>query len=149
MSDKQIEPQDTSGNILATSEEIGFMQDTMEALLVVASADAVYSEPVKKGDHLIIPAAEVLAGAGFGFGSGSGGSSEENGHGVGGGGGGRTFARPVAVIIASPEGVRVEPVVDVTKLGLAFLTAGIAMVGLMMKMLQPEKTLKDLQEGNV
>ena len=40
----------------------------------------------------------------------------------GGGGGGFSMARPVAVISVGPEGVRVEPIVDVTKLGLAFLT---------------------------
>ena len=39
------------------------------------------------------------------------------------GGGGRTFSRPVAVVIVGPEGVRVEPVMDVTKVALAALTA--------------------------
>ena len=40
----------------------------------------------------------------------------------GGGGGGNATARPVAVIHVSPEGVKVEPVVDVTKTALAFFT---------------------------
>ena len=42
------------------------------------------------------------------------------GFGGGGGGGGGARARPVAVIHISGDGVSVEPVVDVTKLGLAF-----------------------------
>ena len=52
-----------------------------------------------------------------GFGGGPGGG------GPGGGGGGRTFSRPVAVIVASTEGVRVTPVFDTTKIILAGLTA--------------------------
>ena len=32
------------------------------------------------------------------------------------------MGRPVAAIIINQEGVRVEPIVDVTKVGLAFLT---------------------------
>ncbi len=41
---------------------------------------------------------------------------------MGGGGGGFAQSRPVAVIVIDRDGVRVEPVVDVTKLGLAALT---------------------------
>ncbi len=48
---------------------------------------------------------------------------ESGGGGVGGGGGGRTLSRPVASIVVDPNGVRVEPIVDVTKLWLAALTA--------------------------
>jgi uncharacterized spore protein YtfJ len=59
------------------------------------------------------------------------------GEGFGGGGGGRVFSRPVAVIIAAPEGVRVEPVVDVTKIGLAALTAAGFMFGMWMRMTRP------------
>jgi len=47
------------------------------------------------------------------------------------------FSRPVAVIIAAPEGVRVEPVVDVTKIGLAALTAAGFMFGMWMRMARP------------
>ncbi len=56
------------------------------------------------------------------------------GAGSGGGGGGRALSRPVAVVIASPEGVRIEPVVDKTKVVLAALTAGGFMLGMVMKM---------------
>jgi len=45
------------------------------------------------------------------------------GGGGGGGGGGKTLARSVAVIVSSPEGVEIRPVIDVTKIALAALTA--------------------------
>jgi hypothetical protein len=38
------------------------------------------------------------------------------------------------VVINSPEGVRVEPVVDVTKIALAALTAAGFMIGMLFKM---------------
>jgi uncharacterized spore protein YtfJ len=44
------------------------------------------------------------------------------GYGVGGGGGGFSTARPVAAISIGPDGVHVEPVVDVTKVALACFT---------------------------
>jgi uncharacterized spore protein YtfJ len=94
---------------------------------------------------------------GFGVGSGRGtGYSKETdsdeeqsdevseGSGSGGGGGGRVLARPAAVIISTPEGVRVEPVVDVTKLGLAALTAAGFMVGMLLRMMNPRNALKDI-----
>ncbi len=45
-----------------------------------------------------------------------------SGAGGGGGGGAGAMARPIAAIIIEPEGVRVEPIVDVTKVVLAFFT---------------------------
>ena len=49
------------------------------------------------------------------------------GGGGGGGGGGFSVGRPIAVVSISAEGVQVKPVVDVTKLGIAALTAFGAM----------------------
>ncbi len=100
----------------------------MERLLSSADVSKVYSEPILHGDVLILPAAEVLAIAGFGLGSGGGVAVEREGRrsrgsGGGGGGGGKTLARPVAVIVATEEGVEVRPVIDVTKIALAALTA--------------------------
>jgi uncharacterized spore protein YtfJ len=148
MSDETPQPVEEEIELLQSTPEIDFMQDTMDGLLAAASVDAVYGEPVKKGDTLVIPAAEVLAGGAFGLGSGSGGNQESgNGQGIGGGGGGRSFARPVAVIIVSPEGVRVEPVLDLTKVALAFLTAIAMMLGMALRFLNPSKALKDMQNG--
>jgi uncharacterized spore protein YtfJ len=50
---------------------------------------------------------------------------EAGGGGLGGGGG--SHGRPVAVIVIGPNGVRVRPVVDVTKIGIAAVTTWLAM----------------------
>jgi uncharacterized spore protein YtfJ len=128
-------------------------QDTMEEFLAAADVRVVYGEPIQHDDTLIIPTAEVLCGLGFGVGSGSGtGTDEEHpdkpsqGSGSGGGGGGRILSRPVAVVVASPEGVRVEPVVDVTKIGLAALTALGFMVGMMFRMGSHRRALPEVEE---
>jgi uncharacterized spore protein YtfJ len=119
----------------------------LEKLLTFAQARTVYSEPVTVGDHTIITACEVTAMLGYGYGTQpaatpngarphNGVAPETNGAphetapapgkpGQGGGGGGTAFARPVAVINIGPEGVWVDPVVDVTKISLAaFVMAG-------------------------
>ena len=114
--------------------------EMLRRMAEVASADAVFGEPVAAGDYSIITAAEVSASLGFGYGIGSsdarategdaGGPS--GGSGGGGGGGGYTSARPVAVITAGPGGVRIDPIVDISKLSLAFFTmvgSLIVMVG--------------------
>jgi len=52
----------------------------------------------------------------------------------GGGGGGQTFSRPVAIIVAGPEGVQVKPVFDNTKVLLAAFTALGFMFSILVKM---------------
>ncbi len=126
-------------------------QDTMEEFLAAADVRVVYGEPIQHDDTMIIPTAEVLCGLGFGVGSGSGTSTDNpdkpaQGSGSGGGGGGRILSRPVAVVVASPEGVRVEPVVDVTKIALAGLTAFGFMVGMMFRMSSRRHALPSLEE---
>jgi uncharacterized spore protein YtfJ len=115
-------------------------QAWMDKLLAAAQPGAVFGEPVKAGDYTLITASEVGAGGGFGFGFGGGVSpvdisreapgekKEDNSGGSGIGGGGGSAGRPVAAIIIGPEGVRVEPVVDVTKIALAVFTTAGAML---------------------
>ncbi|MGD8967656.1 MAG: hypothetical protein PVI07_09125 [Anaerolineae bacterium] len=59
---------------------------------------------------------------------------EDVGMGGGGGGGGGASGRPVAVISVSEEGVQVEPVVDATKIALAFFTALGSMLFMLINM---------------
>jgi uncharacterized spore protein YtfJ len=121
----------------------------MEKLLAAARPSAVFGAPVVSGSYTVITSSEVTAGGGFGYGVGGGSApasssdqtpSEEQANSGGGGGlggGGGSSGRPVAAIIIGPEGVRVEPVVDVTKIALAaFTTAGamLMMLGRMRKM---------------
>jgi len=63
-----------------------------------------------------------------------GGKGVGEGGGGGGGGGGQTLSRPVAVIIASPDGVRVEPVADRTKVLMAAITAAGFVAGMFFRM---------------
>ena len=119
------------------------INETMKAFIDTARVERVYGAPVEVGDNVIIPAAENLVAMGFGAGGGYGSAEGEDdeeaptigeGGGGGGGGGGRTLSRPVAVIIASPEGVRVEPVFDRTKIAMAAITAAGFMAGMLFRM---------------
>lgn len=120
----------------------------IDKLFAVARPETVFSQPVNVEGHTVITASEVYIGMGAGYGAGGGegygqppaeGEAAEEaeaeapegkpatpvggeGYGGGGGGGGFSAGRPVAAIIVEPQGVRVEPIVDVTKLGLAFFT---------------------------
>jgi uncharacterized spore protein YtfJ len=113
------------------------VERTMEEFLSKADVKVVYGTPIKKDDALIIPAAEVLATLGFGAGEGKG--PKDEGGGSGSGGGGRAFSRPVAVVVASPQGVRVEPVIDLTKIGLAALTTAGFMLATLLRMRSPRQ----------
>jgi len=106
-----------------SGQAIDMAQETMEAFIETADVSKVYGEPIQHEGTLILPAAEVLAVAGFGAGYGSGGPEDVGGAGGGAGGGGRTFSRPVAVVIANKTEVRVEPVVDPTKIVMTMFTA--------------------------
>jgi uncharacterized spore protein YtfJ len=117
----------SSSKPLDSTSAVNTVQATLDKFLTAANVEAVYGSPVSQGENVVIPAAEVLSIVGFGLGAGSGSQSSteaENtgGRGAGGGGGGRVLSRPVAAIIMSPTGVRVEPIVDVTKVVLAVFT---------------------------
>ena len=95
----------------------------LDQLFDVYTPGTVFSSPTAKGDYTVITAAEVNVGLGVGFGAGGGGDDQgTEGSGGGGGGGGASAGRPVAAIIIGPQGVEVQPIVDVTKLGIAFFT---------------------------
>ena len=111
-------------------------QETMEAFIETADVSSVYGEPILHEETMIIPTAEVLAVAGFGAGYGAGGPQDSGGEGGGAGGGGKTFSRPVAVVIADQNGVRVEPVVDPTKIAMTFFTALGFMVATIARMMR-------------
>ena len=139
-----MKTKDTPSNPPESSPAEGSLQrieSTLDRLLAVAGVDRVFGEPIRQGETTIIPAAEVMTGMGFGLGSGSSSRGEdepERHRGGGGGGGGSVFARSVAVVVATPEGVRVEPVVDYTKIALAALTAGGFMLATWFGMTRPK-----------
>ncbi|MBI2941697.1 MAG: hypothetical protein HYY04_14800 [Chloroflexi bacterium] len=115
----------------------------LERAFSAAQPGAVFGQPVTVGDYTVITASEVTAGGGFGSGAGFGpparalkqAAEEESspsqppmagGGGFGGGGG--SAGRPVAAIVIGPGGVKVQPIVDLNKIGLAAITAGGAML---------------------
>jgi len=114
------------------------MQTTLDKFLSAANVEAVYGPPTSQNENTVIPTAEVLSIVGFGLGSGGGSQgiveNENRGSGGGGGGGGRVLARPVAAIVISPTDVRVEPIVDVTKIVLALFTTLGFMIALLTRM---------------
>ena len=122
-------------------------QEILEKFIETARPTSVFAPPVTAGEYTVITASEVYAGMGIGFGGGGGSgpaASEEpsddqppgeqpatemeevdqlapgSGVGYGGGGGGMTMGRPVAAITIGPDGVSVEPIVDATKIAIAF-----------------------------
>lgn len=104
----------------------------LDKLTEAASPQAVFGPPIQQGETTVVTANSVSVGLGFGmFGfvldrketqpeEHQTGRNEVNG---GGGGGGSTIARPVAVVSIHPQGVKVTPIVDVTKISLAFFGA--------------------------
>ena len=111
----------TDENVQATP--VDPTEQALSKLVITASADAVFGEPVVNGNTTVIPCSEVVIGMGMGSG---GGPVDENGNqtGSGSGGGGGARGRPVAAIIITQDGVRVEPILDLTKIVLASLTTG-------------------------
>lgn len=126
------------------------VQRFFDGIMAVARPGAVFSPPVVSGNLTVITASQIAAGGGFGSGFGlgpaprsakemvaEGDGSEPGGAtsgGGGGGGGGGATGRPVAVIVIGPDGVKVKPVLDVTSIALAGITAATAMLGMSMRL---------------
>jgi uncharacterized spore protein YtfJ len=139
---------DTFGAVTSESLEAGTLTKVMaDKIYAAAQPGAVFSAPVVSGPYTIITASEVAAAGGFGFGTGSGSRQASGetlpsgqpapiasgGGGSGGGGGGGSSGRPVAAIVISPAGVKVEPIVDVTKLALAAIGAWLSIALLLVR----------------
>jgi uncharacterized spore protein YtfJ len=86
------------------------------------STEGVYKDPVHVGERVVIAVASIRFAGGFGFGGGTDASSNT---GEGGGSGGLTEARPVAIVEAGADGVRVHPVIDLTHVGLTLIAAAL------------------------
>lgn len=134
-----VSTESNTDNMFDPTQSINLVQETLGKIINVANVDAVYGEPIANGDMLVVPSAEIVGLVGFGAGTGRG---RAVGFGKVGGAGGwsRVFSRPVAAIVITPTNVRVEPIVDVTKVALAaFTTAGfmLAMIARMSKRRAP------------
>ncbi len=121
---------------------VGTVRQSLDRLFQAARPELVFGQPIEYGEMKIIPCAEVTMSMGFGGGGGSAPAvksenaaspvtadsahprDEAVGNGLGLGGGGSARSRPVALIIMTPRGVRVQPIVDVTKIILAAIASG-------------------------
>jgi uncharacterized spore protein YtfJ len=99
------------------------VEQVLGRLASTARADTIFGEPVERGDITVIPCSEVAVGLGMGSGSGPV-DAQGNKAGGGSGGGGGASGRPIAVIVISKDRVRVEPVLDLTKVVLAAFSTG-------------------------
>jgi uncharacterized spore protein YtfJ len=122
--------------------------ERFDRLFETAGHKAIFAEPVSAEGRTVIGAVEVMIGVGGGGGgsfptgekpatdaqAGEGEDAAANNDNFGGGGGGGAFSRPVAVIVIDEDGVRVEPVVDATKVALAAITAFGSMIFMMARM---------------
>lgn len=132
----------TSNPVALTEQRENQSSDVLAKIYAAAQPGAVYSEPVTAGNYTVITASEIMAAGGFGSGLGFGPSpassleetaqpqiQQPGGSGIG--GGGTSTGRPVAVISIGPDGVTVQPIVDITKIALA----GVAIWGTMLMLL--------------
>ena len=115
--------------------------EPIEKMVDALGVGAVFGEPIREGDVTVIPVAEVRFTFGYGYGSGrgrgeetEGGPRTEEGSGGGSGAGGRASAKGYVRI--SADGVRFEPVLDVTRLalaGIAFAAWSVFWIGRTMR----------------
>ncbi|MEI7625094.1 MAG: hypothetical protein WCK06_03005 [Actinomycetota bacterium] len=91
-----------------------------KVLARLSGARLCYGKPVRSGERVVVPVAQVWATGGYGFGAGG-----DPGHvGDGGGGGGSLRAKPVGFIDIGPEGAAYHAIPDTR--GRAARTAALA-----------------------
>lgn len=141
--------------------ELDYNLKVLDSIFAAAKPGAVFSAPVVSGNYTVITASEISTGGGFGSGKGFGpvpakgnpttNPSQESpaseadqaantmsgGGGMGGGGG--ASGRPLAVIMIGPDGVKVQPIVDPTKIMLAAFTVFGTIFVTMLKMRRAAK----------
>lgn len=110
---------------IAKPAATGSVEQVLSQLVSNATVDTVFGRPIERDGATIIPCSEIAVG--FGMGSGTG-PVDERGNPTGRGGGGGSQGRPIAVIVMTKEGVRIEPVFDLTKVVLAAFTTGAFML---------------------
>jgi len=113
------DPTNTDALIDATADRIPESLDRVAGRVTAAD---VFGPVIELGERKVLTAAAVERAGGFGFGGGGGSDG-----GGGGGGGGTAWGRPVAVIEVGPSGVKVTPVLDFTRLGIAVVATLVAL----------------------
>jgi uncharacterized spore protein YtfJ len=105
--------------------------EPIEEMLGRLNVKAVFGEPIQQGEAVVVPVAKVSYGFGYGSGYGHGPARSPAAEqattacaseGGGGGGGGGGMATPLGVLRITAEGVKYEPILDLTRISLAALT---------------------------
>jgi len=84
------------------------VKTTLAELKQLANTQSVVGEPIQAANATIIPLVKL----GFGFGAGRGSGTKAGDSGTGGGTGAGAGIKPVAVLIITDEGVRLESIPD-------------------------------------
>jgi uncharacterized spore protein YtfJ len=98
------------------------LQKRFSDMQTKVGARTVYGEPIEIDGRKVIPVASVQYG--FGMGGGLGPKQDESDPPGGGGGGGGMRVRPVALIEVADGKVKVEPIVDVSRLAMMAMFVG-------------------------
>lgn len=98
------------------------LQKRFSDMQTKVGARTVYGDPIEIDGRKVIPVASVQYG--FGMGGGMGPKRDEGEAPGGGGGGGGLRVRPVALIEVADGKVKVEPIVDVSRLGMMAMFVG-------------------------
>jgi hypothetical protein len=106
-----VETKPNPDNMLDPTTSFRIVKETFEKITEVASVDAVYAEPIRNGDVIVVPSAEVLGVVAFGAGTG-GGKDQNDNRGGGGGAGGRMSMDRSAPMGGGMEEPPVEPITD-------------------------------------
>ncbi|HEY8491756.1 MAG TPA: spore germination protein GerW family protein [Dehalococcoidia bacterium] len=116
------------------SKRIGTLSDVPER----ATVRTVFGEPIRIGERTIIPVAQVsyMVGFGMGRGTGPGAGGGPASSGGGGGGGTRVQAKPLALCEVSPDGVRMIPVMDQTRIAVWGIVSGMVMLWLITRLIR-------------
>jgi uncharacterized spore protein YtfJ len=127
---------DAKEDVMDTTTTTETMVEKIGGLPEKVGAEICFGQPIERDGHTLIPVARVSFGFGMGFGRGAGaGGGSSNGHaafgedegvgeGEGGGGGGGGSSSPVAVIDITRDSVVIEPVIDRTRIRMAYLMLG-------------------------
>jgi uncharacterized spore protein YtfJ len=116
----------------------GESMELIGRLFDITKPESVYSKPTEVGNYTVITAAELMVTMGAGYGSGGESTpadgEEEYGENIsgfeggGGGGGGFAVGRPVAAITIGPGGAQVNPIIDLTRIFIAFFATLVTIV---------------------
>ncbi len=129
------EPMERAGNQPPPeAEEVAEPDATtllFESLIDAVGVETVFGEPVRADGRLIIPVAETSVGGGFGgvqFATPEGVERREVRVPLASrGGGGGASTRPVAIVVVTPDQVKVQPVLDMNRLALTAMATAVGL----------------------